>query len=243
MILKVIGIIWFAFFFLGFLLSIADGQVEIAVVALIMSILGLLPMVVLRKKSKTHVDKQTLEIAEESPEEIIVDILEVNKPLFEVKVTSTSTPTPQHILDDMRRVYTLVNAQNDIKMLKDCMDLIATTINFETFFYRKEFGMRKIFTLRQAKEAGISVPDIKITSDDFLKFVNSQKPRLLVQAYERLFKKVDSLKTEKAKSKHIVAFYNEVKKYEGEFEFVGNVEYKTLIENLEPLVKQIEVKN
>lgn len=154
-----------------------------------------------------------------------------------VGISIQNSDVPQKTLDDMRQCYTNIQATDDLRILKDCFDIISETTNLETYFVRKELAMRKLLTLEQARKAGVPIVDLPLHSKEFLRILESQKVRVLQDSFKKLQFETEALKTVVGKANRINRYYGELLKYEDEFEFEGNEQYTIIINLLKPLLK------
>lgn len=152
-----------------------------------------------------------------------------------VTVQNTSTAYPKEVLDSMRTAYSPMQAQGDIRVLNDCISLMQTTNNLETFFSRYELALQKVMTLEQAKNAGIAI-NTPITST----YVMSLKNRadcVLQSTYAKELKEIDALKTPVGKRNRIDKFISFLSEYQDEFEFSDA--YRHIISDLNLLKKEL----
>ena len=75
-------------------------------------------------------------------------------PGVSVRTEVTPPDVPVEVLRDMRKHYSLMQAQNDARILQESFQLCQQTYNFETFFSRLQLVQRSALTLLQAKQAG-----------------------------------------------------------------------------------------
>lgn len=144
--------------------------------------------------------------------------------------------TSNQFIPGMKGTYTSIQMQNDIRILNDCLSIMQTTNNLETFFHRYELAMQKIYTLNFAKSSGIKV-NISFTPDKIISLKESQKNRVLQMNYNKEISEIDKLKTVQAKNNGIDKFLSFLSQYEDEYEFSGS--YKDVISSLKLFKKQI----
>lgn len=152
-----------------------------------------------------------------------------------IKATIKNTSAPPEVVNTMRFAYSPMQMQNDIRILNDCIDIINTTNNLDTFFSRYEQAIQIILTLEQAKQSGLSV-NTSITSD----YIFSLKRRadLVLQiSYNKEMEQINSLKTATGKRNRIDKFISSLLKYQDEFEFSGI--YNDLINDLNSRKKEL----
>ena len=152
-----------------------------------------------------------------------------------LKATVVSSPTPNEVLRDMQKNYSPMQAQSDTRILNDCIKLIQSTNNIETFFSRYELAMEKILTLEQAKQAGINI-NTPITPD-YIISLKSRADYVLQATYNKELEEINVLKTAKGKRNRIDKFSIFLSRYQDEFEF-SNV-YKNIIDKLHSYKKEL----
>ena len=152
-----------------------------------------------------------------------------------MKVTVQKSSAPKEILTQMQTSYSDIQGQNDIRILKDCVNLMNTTNNIETFFSRYELAMEKALTLEQAKQAGINI-NTSITSDYVISLKN-RADYVLQATYNKELEKINELKTTNGKRNRIDKFISFLSEYQDEFEF-SNV-YRNIIDSLNSYKKEL----
>ena len=158
-----------------------------------------------------------------------------------IKTTVTPDIPPKEILRDMRKSYTSVQAQNDFRNLDDCIRLIQTNTNFETFFMRSELGKQKALTLRQAEQAkikGIHGTQEAVTT--MFSLAESQKERLLKASFEQVKQKVSSLSTPRGKKNNWNKYLEQLQKYQDEFDLDCLDQYTEIIHYIEQEIERLE---
>lgn len=158
-----------------------------------------------------------------------------------IKTTITPDIPPKEILRDMRKSYTLFQAQNDFRILEDCIRLIQTTTNFDTFFMRSELGKQKALTLRQAEQAkikGIRGTQEAVTS--MFSLAESQKERLLTASFEQTKQKVSSMSTARGKKNNWNKYLEQLQKYQDEFDVDSSDLYTEIIHYIERELESLE---
>ena len=127
---------------------------------------------------------------------------------------------PADRLAEMKKYYSIQAAKDDVRILEDCKNIIQSTVNFDTFFSRSELGMRKAANLDMAGAAGVGGVKRSELLKSFSDFVNTQKSRLLTEAYSKTVDKIILLKSQKAKENNWIKFLDSLDKYIDEFEFI-----------------------
>lgn len=132
--------------------------------------------------------------------------------------------------------YSEMETQNDLRILNDCINLMQTTNNFDTFFSRYELAMKKSSTL---ESAGLNInPDI--TSQALMQLKNSNLERILQTAYEKELSSINGLKTTKGKINRINKFLETLSKYK---EYLISVNsYKKIALNLHTQKRELETE-
>ena len=139
-----------------------------------------------------------------------------------------SSPVPEEQLRDMRQCYSPMQAQGDIRVLNDCISIMNSTSNLNTFFSRYELAMQTILTLEQAKQAGINV-NIPTTSS-YVMSLKNRADYVLQSAYKKELEEISNLKTPNGKRKRIDKFISNISEYQDEFEFSET--YKNIMNDL-----------
>lgn len=62
---------------------------------------------------------------------------------------------PEHILQEMRGAYTVMQAKDDARIMLESFQLVRETTNLDTFLSRLQLCRQKALTLLQAEKAGI----------------------------------------------------------------------------------------
>ncbi len=121
--------------------------------------------------------------------------------------------------------YTSIQYQRDLQILNDCMQIIKTTTNFETFFERSKLAWMKFLILKQAEQVKIKgIVKLKISENEFSKGIEAMKIRLIQDAYNKELESANKLKTEKGKQARMEKFLNSLNQYHYEFESVEGYE-------------------
>ena len=143
----------------------------------------------------------------------------------------SSSPYPPEVLASMRTAYSRSQIDNDIHILNDCINIMNSTSNLETFFSRYETAMQTAFTLQMARDAGIIV-----NTDITPSYISSLKDRadnVLEAVYAKELKEIQALKTPTGKRNRIDKFLNLLSEYFDEFEF-SDV-YNNIVDELNTL--------
>lgn len=152
-----------------------------------------------------------------------------------------TTDTPNEVLTEMKNNYSLMQAEGDLKILSDSIELIKSTSNIETFISRFELAQQKALTLEQAVSAGVKIPS-KITS---FKELNDLKqiyaPKILKEAYEKVKNDASKLKTEKGRLNRYQKFNDLLE--ENNLFFDEFEEYDEVISSLMKDIKKYSTSN
>ena len=133
-----------------------------------------------------------------------------------VKIDSPATYPPE-ALASMRTAYCRSQTDNDIRILNDCINIMNSTSNLETFFSRYETAMQTALSLQMAKEAGITV-NTTITPS-YVSSLKSNADHVLETAYAKELNEINALKTPTGKRNRIDKFLKLLSEYADEFEF------------------------
>ena len=133
-----------------------------------------------------------------------------------VKIDSPATYPPE-VLASMRTAYGRSQTDNDIRILNDCINIMNSTSNLETFFSRYETAMQTALSLQMTKEAGITV-NTTITPS-YVSSLKSKADHVLETAYAKELNEINALKTPTGKRNRIDKFLKLLSEYADEFEF------------------------
>lgn len=162
-----------------------------------------------------------------------LDSCQESSGLFRTTITSSVISNENN--RDMQNFYSPIQAKEDVRILNDCIRILNSTNNLDTFFSRYELAMQTVFTLNQAKQAGIKV-NVPITPE----YIHSLKGRaneILQSTYHNELKEIDSLKTITGKKNRIDKFIVQLSEYYNEFEFSDL--YSDIINSLNNYKKQL----
>lgn len=163
-------------------------------------------------------------------------VVETSIPSVEIKVSEV----PEEILKDMRSCYTSDQIKNDLRIMNDCLDLIESTKNLETYFSRAELGMQKALTLQQAKQAGIKgLANADHIVQTFFNAVHSCKGSVLKRSFEAEKAKIAGLTTPRGKCNRWIKYLELLKSYEDEYEFDFSDDYGEIISYVERQIAEL----
>lgn len=149
-------------------------------------------------------------------------------------VTITSehehSAVPEDIAKDMRRYYTLVQAQRDAEIMAESFKLAGSTVTMDVFCMRYDLAMRKAHTLLQAEQAGVRGIKNLNCHDACIAVINaanSLKIRMITDYEQSVFAQAEDLKTDKGKLNRYIKIKQALTKAEPTFAFME--EYENLI--------------
>lgn len=156
-------------------------------------------------------------------------------------ISIQSQETPREILMHMRECYSIEQAKNDLRIVKESVEIMGITCDLDVFLSRYEMAMQCVLTLLQAKQAGMRIT----LSDDFQDtLINAKKAemgKLLKRSFKKEFEEISNLKTTKGKINKIVKYKEKLESlYEEEIEFVAEEEYGEIMSKLELMKKECE---
>lgn len=161
--------------------------------------------------------------------------------LVTIQTEYTPSKVPDDIAREMRKYYTLMQAQRDAEIMADSYQLASTTQNLETFCSRYELAMQKAHTLLQAEQVGVRGIQSLNCHNDCLTIINDAgalKVRALDNYETGETSKADALKTNKGKLNRYIKMLAELEKAEPTFMFMD--EYDALIEKVKARIAQYE---
>lgn len=151
-------------------------------------------------------------------------------------VPSDNATPKSNISNKIPAAYSEIEIQNDLRILNDCIKLMQTTNNFETFFNRCELAMQKSSAL---ESTGLNI-NPEMTLQAILQLKNSSLERILQTVYEKELSSINSLKTTKGKISRIDKLLETLSKYREDLISVSN--YKKIVLNLHKLKKELETE-
>ncbi len=165
----------------------------------------------------------------------------------EVTPTQNSTLQPQAALPNnftptnnipnvTPGVYSAMQADGDLRILNDCINLMQSTTNFETFFNRYELAIQKSLTLEQA---GINL-NSSMASQAIIQLKINNLERILQATYEKEISAINSLKTTKGKINRINKFLESLLTYKDDLKTVNN--YKNIVISFNELKKELRTE-
>lgn len=161
--------------------------------------------------------------------------------LVTVQTEYTPSEVPDNVAMEMRKYYTLMQAQRDAEIMADSYRLASTTLNLETFCSRYDLAMQKAHTLLQAEQVGvrgIQKLNCHNACTAVINAAGSLKVRVLHDYETEEIYKADALKTNKGKLNRYIKMLMELEKAEPTFMFMD--EYEALIEKVKERIAQFE---
>ena len=161
--------------------------------------------------------------------------------LVTVQTEYTPSDVPDDVAMEMRKYYTLMQAQRDAEIMADSYRLASTTLNLETFCSRYDLAMQKAHTLLQAEQVGvrgIQKLNCHNACTAVINAAGSLKARVLHDYETEEIYKVDALKTNKGKLNRYIKMLMELEKAEPTFMFMD--EYEALTEKVKERIAQFQ---
>lgn len=161
--------------------------------------------------------------------------------LVTVQTEYTPSDVPDDVAMEMRKYYTLMQAQRDAEIMADSYRLASTTLNLETFCSRYDLAMQKAHTLLQAEQVGVRGIQKLNCHNACTAVINaaaSLKVRVLHDYETEEIYKADALKTSKGKLNRYIKMLMELEKAEPTFMFMD--EYEALIEKVKERIAQLQ---
>ena len=161
--------------------------------------------------------------------------------LVTVQTEYTPSDVPDDVAMEMRKYYTLMQAQRDAEIMADSYRLASTTLNLETFCSRYDLAMQKAHTLLQAEQVGvrgIQKLNCHNACTAVINAAGSLKVRVLHDYETEEIYKADALKTNKGKLNRYIKMLMELEKAEPTFMFMD--EYEALIEKVKERIAQFQ---
>lgn len=163
------------------------------------------------------------------------------KPTIITQSTTTAGPAtiisehepsavPEDVAKDMRRYYTLMQAQRDAEIMTESFKLAGSTVTMDVFCMRYDLAMRKAHTLLQAEQVGVRGIK-KLNCHDaciaVINAANSLKIRMITDYEQSVFTQAEGLKTDKGKLNQYIKIKQALTNAEPTFAFME--EYENLI--------------
>ncbi len=145
---------------------------------------------------------------------------------------------------EMRKYYTLMQAQRDVEIMRESFTLAESTLNIDVFCMRHDLVMQKARTLLKAEQVGArGIKKLKC-HDACLSVINASHPlRLLfLERYgQHTFEQIENLKTAKGKENRYKKTISKLE--EAEETFKEMAEYKLLLDEMEMHLATLDLSN
>lgn len=150
-----------------------------------------------------------------------------------VQTEHASSNVPDDVAMEMRKYYTLMQAQRDAEIMTESYRLACITRNLETFCSRYDLAMRKAHTLLQAEQVGVRDIQRLNCHNACIAVINTAgalKVRVLHDFAENEMSQANALKTNKGKQNRYIKMLATLEQAKPTFMFMD--EYNTLIERV-----------
>ena len=248
--------VWTIFFFIGIIKNFAHYGIANRITIILITIAPYIIMYIIKERKKNKPKEcndikkyAKINIANVDSEDLSASnsIAELYKPvenydfpydsIVKVNTKYVEHDYPKEVLVSMRSAYSQMQAQNDIRILNESIDILKYTESLETFFSRYELAMSKSFTLDQAKAAGIHI-NTSITPQDVVS-LRKRIEHILMREYNNELKKIATLKTPNGKLNRIDKFISFLSQYYYEFDFEFPDAYRSVIDELNSLKNEL----
>ena len=143
--------------------------------------------------------------------------------------------TPEDILRDMKKHYSLMQAQQDYQIMRDSFDILQKTTSFEVFESRYEMMYRKAYTLIQARQAGCKgVDKFASGAEIIIPQLENIRTLFLYNTYEKEIASAQQLKTPSGRNKRLTKFLEQLQEHE--IEFATSDAYEEIVEKVKALI-------
>lgn len=153
---------------------------------------------------------------------------------------------PEETLRDMKKYYTAMQAQNDIRIMQESFHLIQQTADFDTFFTRLELSQQKALTLLQAVQAGCkgisNKQQVVQACESVLSNVQNAKIVFLDNSYKKETDSAMQLKTKAGQHKRLCTYLECLQSHGDQFCDVEDT-FSGFVEKLKSLVAETEPDN
>lgn len=161
---------------------------------------------------------------------------ETTTPVVTIKTELTHPEVLQDTLRDMRRYYSVMQAENDARIMRESFQLCQQTYGYETFLSRLQLAERKALTLLQAEKAGCRV-DAKIlkAAESVLSATDALKVDFLGRVYTKETTAAMHLKTQAGVNRRLQSFIDSLQEHENDFLTVED-DYNKIIKGVQALM-------
>lgn len=158
-----------------------------------------------------------------------------------VQTEYAPSEVPDDIAKDMRKYYTLMQAQRDAEIMAESYRLASTTTNLDTFCMRYDLTLQKAHTLLQAEQIGVKgIKKLNCHNAcvSVIESATSLKLRALHDYAENEFYALNVLKTNKGKCNRYIKMLVTLERAEPTFMFMD--EYNTLINEVKERINELD---
>lgn len=145
---------------------------------------------------------------------------------------------PEHILQDMRGAYSVMQAKDDARIMLESHKLVQQTMSMPTFLSRLQLSRQKALTLLQAEKAGIKgLSQIKMTDkcNYILSTSSEAKTAFLERTSFSAITNAFQLKTPAGQCRKLQAYIDELEEHSLDFMEVEH-DYRATIERIEAVM-------
>lgn len=160
--------------------------------------------------------------------------------LVTIQTEYTPSKVPDDIAKEMRKCYTLMQAQRDAEIMAESYRLASTTTNLDTFCMRYDLAMQKAHTLLQAEQVGVrGIKKLNCHNAcvSVIESATSLKLRALHDYAKSEFYAIDVMKTNKGKCNRYIKMLITLERAEPTFMFMD--EYNTLIDDVKVRINEL----
>lgn len=219
--LRITGGVILALGALGGLITFAmERRPEVAVMAIVLAVLAVL----LLRPRRSTTSRQTPAEAPLEPQQA-------------PPVSFAPRDVPEDILDQMRRSYGPMQAQEDARIMAESFRLVQDTVSFDTFLMRLDLARQKALTLLQAEQAGcrgVKKPEVHRACESVLASAQSAKVAFLERSYIKETNEALLLKTPSGQRKRLEAYLEKLREHEEDFLDVAEA-YEQTVKKVEAL--------
>lgn len=123
---------------------------------------------------------------------------------------------PEEILDDMKVHTSIVDVDNTVRILNDCVKIVKASKNIDVVMSRLELAQRHSYFLKQLEM--VKKYKGKPTADNYLNLFVGSADGIIIGAiqrsYEDMMEKSSLLKTESGKQNRIDKYFNSLEEYD-----------------------------
>lgn len=239
----ILGLLWFSFCLIGIINNWKNYNIFDFIIVTIVTIL---PFVIYKIISKNKNSKTN-----NAKEQSNINISQAHRSLSNQKSTIQTAPTPtqnnipelqsalpdsatptSNIPNKVPAAYSEMEIQNDLRILKESINIMQTTAKLDTFFNRYELAIQKSRTLSNINP--------EMTLQAILQLKNSSLERILQTVYEKELSSINALKTTKGKINRIDKLLETLSKYKEDLITVSS--YKKIAISLHKLKKELKAE-